>query len=298
MIEELNKYGEVKINEDMHNYNTFRIGGICKCLFLPDSITSLQNALTYLNDNNIKYFVIGNGSNIILNSDLKDLVIIKLSKLKAIEAHKEYNMLYAEAGAMLPLVANTSVEHSLRGLEFAIGIPGTIGGSIYSNAGAYNSCILDYVKSLTIINEQGKIETLEHEDIEYGYRTSMFKEHNKSIIVSAKFYLKDGNKEESLAIIKDRKERRLNDQPLEYPSAGSVFRNPVGDYAGRLIEECGLKGYKIGGAEVSKKHANFIINSNNATSEDVYKLINYVHDVVLEKTSVDLKEEQEYIGWE
>lgn len=298
MIEELSKYGKVTPSMNMKKYNTFHIGGSCKCLIEPYSILDLQQSIKYLSDNNIKYFIIGNGSNIVLSEHLEEIVFIKLTNIAAIEVHKEYNTIYVEAGAMLPKLAYTSVLNELTGLEFAIGIPGTVGGSIVGNAGAYNSCLLDYVKSITILDENLELKTLEHEEITYGYRSSMFKEHKGFVIVSAKFYLKNGDKENSIALIEKRKERRMETQPLEYPSAGSVFRNPPGDHAGALIENCGLKGKSIGGATVSKKHANFIINENNASSNDVYNLIKYVHDVVLDSTKVDLITEQEFVGWE
>ncbi|MGM9834524.1 MAG: UDP-N-acetylmuramate dehydrogenase [Bacilli bacterium] len=298
MIDELKKYGDVSPSINMEKYNTFHIGGLCKCLLEPYSISDLQQAIRYLKDNNIKYFIIGNGSNLVLSSKLNDIVFIKLTNISAIAVHKEYNIVYAEAGAMLPKLASISIENELTGLEFAMGIPGTIGGSIVGNAGAYNSCILDYVKNVTILDDNLEIKTLEHEDIKYGYRTSMFKEKKNCVILAAKFYLKNGDKENSLALVEERRIKRLETQPLEYPSAGSVFRNPKGDYAGAIIENCKLKGISIGGATVSTKHANFIINDNNATSEDVYNLINHVHKVVLEETKVDLVKEQEFVGWE
>lgn len=295
MLEELSLYGKVYENYDLVNNNTYRINSICKYFVLPSSISDLQNLMKYLKEKEQKYFIIGNGSNVILDGNLEEYVFISLSLLNAIEVHKEYNMIYAEAGAMLPKIASISIESSLTGLEFAIGIPGTLGGSIYGNAGAYNCQLLDYVSSVTILDENFDIITLDYENITYGYRTSMFKEKKNCIIVSAKLYLKEGNKEESLKVVQERRLRRSMTQPLEYPSAGSIFRNPVGDAAGRLIEICGLKGYSIGGAEISNKHANFIINKGNATSEDVIELINLVHDTVLEKTGVDLIKEQEYI---
>lgn len=295
MQEELSLYGKVYENYNLRNNNTFKLDSICKYFVLPNTINDLQELIKYLKERKEKYFIIGNGSNIILDNDLQEYVVISLSNLNAIEVHKEYNMIYAEAGAMLPKVAKEAIENELAGLEFATGIPGTIGGSIVGNAGAYNSQLLDYISSVTILNEKLEIVTLEHEDITYGYRTSMFKNNKDIIILSAKLFLSDGNKEESLKIVEDRKARRISSQPLEYPSAGSVFRNPVGDAAGRLIEICGLKGMRIGGAEVSLKHANFIINKGNATSNDVIELINLVHDKVLEKTKVDLIKEQEYI---
>ena len=298
MINELHKYGEVEQHATLKNLNTYHIGGTAKYLISPHSINDLVSILKILKNNNIKYFILGNGSNIILNDREYDGAAIRLNNLDGLEIHPKMHMVYAEAGVILPKLAMETVKSSLTGLEFAVGIPGTVGGSIYGNAGAYNSCILDYVSSVTIIDENFNIKVLEHENISYAYRTSSFKEEKKYIIVGAKFFLKEGDKESSLQMIEDRRLRRIETQPLEYPSAGSVFRNPEGDYAGRLIESCNLKGYKIGGAEVSEKHANFIINKNNATSKDVYDLINYVHKVVKEKTTVDLVIEQEFIDWE
>lgn len=298
MIDKLREFAEVEEHATLKHLNTYRIGGTAKMLISPNSITDLINVLRLLKDNKEKFFILGNGSNIVLNNREYDGAVIRLNKLNGIEIHPELKMAYAEAGAMLPKLVTESINKSLTGLEFAAGIPGTIGGSIYGNAGAYNACILDYVTSVTVLDENLEVLTIDHEDIEYGYRTTMFKEKKNYIILGAKFFLKEGDKKSSLDIIADRRKRRVESQPLEYPSAGSVFRNPEGDFAGRLIESCNLKGYKIGGAEVSEKHANFIINSNNASSQDVYKLINYVHKTVLEKTNVDLLIEQEFIDWE
>lgn len=298
MNETLKLCGDIKEHADLKCLNTYRIAGKARLLLSPYSINDLINTIKILRENNVKYFILGNGSNIILNDREYDGAIIRLNNLNGIKIHKDMQMAYAEAGAMLPKLSLESINESLTGLEFAAGIPGTVGGSIYGNAGAYNSCILDYVSSVTVLDEKLELKVLEHEDIQYSYRTSMFKEEKKYIIVAAKFYLKSGDKENSLETIEDRRVRRLSSQPLEYPSAGSVFRNPDGDYAGRIIEACNLKGYKIGGAEVSEKHANFIINKNNATGKDIYNLINYVHDTIKEKTNVDLVIEQEFIDWE
>ena len=298
MINKLRKYADVEEHVSLKNLNTYRIDGKAKMLVSPNSVSDLVSALNVLKENNQKYFILGGGSNIVLNDREYDGAVIRLNKLNGVEIHPELNMAYAEAGAMLPKLANESIEKGLTGLEFAAGIPGTIGGSIYGNAGAYNACIMDYVSSVTVLDENLEIKTIEHENIEYSYRTSMFKETKKYIILGAKFFLKEGEKQSSLDIIADRRRRRVESQPLEYPSAGSVFRNPEGDFAGRLIESCELKGFNIGGAEVSEKHANFIINKNNATGSDVYKLIKHVHQTVLDKTNVDLVIEQEFIDWE
>lgn len=298
MINELKQYGRVEENASLKNLNTYHIAGKAKYLVSPNSINDLIQIIKIIKENDLQYFVLGNGSNIVLNDREYNGVIIRLNQLNGIEIHPQLNMAYAEAGAMLPKLVQEAVNNSLMGLEFAAGIPGTIGGSIYGNAGAYNSCILDYVTSVTVLDEDLNVKVIEHENITYSYRTSMFKEEKKYIILAAKFFLKEGDQSNSLNIIEDRRQRRIASQPLEYPSAGSVFRNPEGDFAGRLIESCDLKGYRIGGAEVSSKHANFIINVNNATGKDIYTLIKHVHDTVLEKTNVDLHIEQEFIDWE
>ena len=299
MIETIKKHADVLEDVPLNKYNTYHIGGITKYLVSPLSINDLVEVIKILDENKVPYFILGNGSNVVLSSKKFEGAIIRLNNIAGIAIHPELSRAYAEAGAMFPKLVMESIEKGLTGLEFAGGIPGTIGGSIYSNAGAYNACIMDYVESVTVLNKDTyEIEELEHEDITYSYRNTMFKEEKKYIVLSAKFYLKPGEKANSLAILEDRKRRRLESQPLEYPSAGSVFRNPDGDFAGRIIEECNLKGTSIGGAEVSEKHANFIINKDNATSDDVYELINLVHDTVLEKTTVDLKIEQEFIGWD
>ena len=299
MLEELKKHADVLENISLKKYNTYHIGGDTRYLVSPFSINDVVETIKILDNYKVPYLVLGNGSNVILSSKKYEGAIIRLNNLAGIAIHPELHMAYAEAGAMFPKLVMDTVDKGLAGLEFAAGIPGTIGGSIYGNAGAYNSCIMDYIDSVSVLNKETyEIEELEHEDITYTYRDSMFKEGKKYIILSAKFFLKPGEKSSSIAILEDRKRRRVESQPLEYPSAGSVFRNPEGDFAGRLIEACNLKGTAIGGAEVSEKHANFIINKDNATSDDVYELINLVHDTVLETTTVDLIIEQEFIGWD
>ena len=298
MIRLLEDYATVEMHANLKKYNTYRINGSAKYLISPNSITDLSAVIKILKESNEKFYILGNGSNVVINDKEYDGAVIRLDKLNGIEVNPKMQMAYAEAGAMLSKLANESIDKGLTGLEFAVSIPGTIGGAIYGNAGAYNACVLDYVESVTVLDENYDVRVIEHEDIPYSYRHSMFKEQKNLIILGAKFFLKEGDKANSLEIIEDRRQRRMATQPLEFPSAGSVFRNPEGDFAGRLIESCNLKGYKIGGAQVSEKHANFIINANNASGEDIYKLINYVHNQVLEKTNVDLIVEQEFIDWE
>ena len=298
MINTLKQYGEVTEHASLKNMNTYHIDGKAKILIEPNSINDLVEVIKTLREYKEPYFILGAGSNIVLNDKEIDGVVIKFTKLNGIEVYPEEDTIYAEAGAMLPKVVIDSVNNGLCGLEFAAGIPGTIGGAVYGNAGAYNACIMDYVKSVTVLDQNNEIVTLENDDIFYEYRNTMFKQTKKYIILGAKLYLREGRKEESESIMADRKKRRVESQPLEFPNAGSVFRNPEGDFAGRLIEECELKGYRIGGAEVSTKHANFIINKENATGKDVHDLILHVHDTVKEKTGVDLLIEQEFVDWE
>ena len=298
MIDELKKYGEVEEHASLKKLNTYRIDGSAKYLITPNSINDLVSIIKTLKSEKIKFMIIGNGSNIIIGDGEYNGAIIKLNKLNGLEVYPDMEMAYAEAGVLLPILVSKTTNEGLTGLEFAAGIPGTVGGSVYGNAGAYNACIMDYVSSVTILNENYDIKIIEHESIKYSYRHSMFKDNKNVIILAAKFFLKKGDKDNSLSIINDRQRRRIESQPLDFPSAGSVFRNPEGDFAGRLIESCKLKGYRIGGACVSEKHANFIINENNATAKDIRSLVKYVHDNVKEKTTVDLLIEQEIIDWE
>ena len=242
--------------------------------------------------------VLGNGSNIIFSEKLYDGVIIKLDKLNRVEV--EGLFISVEAGVMLPKLVQVAIDNNLKGLEWAQGIPGTVGGSIVGNAGAYKSEISEFLVSVTVMDKLGNIRTLKTKEINFEYRHSSLKDKQKDLIViSAIIGLMPGDKEESLRIIEDRRQRRLSSQPLEYPSAGSVFRNPEGDAAGRIIEQdINFKGKRIGGAEVSQKHANFIINIDNASSNDVKDLIELIHKEVKDKTGIDLIIEQEFINWE
>ena len=236
MIKELEKHASVLKEVSLEKYNTYHIGGKVKYLIEPNSINDLVDVIKLLDENKVDYFVLGNGSNVVLSSKYYDGAVIKLSNLNGIAIKPELNMAYAEAGAMMPSLVMDSVNKGLTGLEFAAGIPGTVGGSIYGNAGAYNACIMDYVSSVSVLDKYTyEIIELEHEDIQYSYRYTSFKEHKNYIILSAKLFLKHGEKKNSIAILEDRKARRLASQPLEYPSAGSVFRNPDGDFAGRII---------------------------------------------------------------
>lgn len=288
---------EILENVNLKKYNTYKLDGTAKLMAIPKSIEELENLIKYLEDNKIKYFVLGNGSNIIIDDKIYDGVIVNLTKLDIYKIDTETGEVKALCGIMLPKLCNACIEKNLKGLEWASGIPGTLGGAIYGNAGAYLSCIFDLVKDVTVLY-QGKIIKLMKNEISYDYRMSMFKDNKDYIILSATLKLEEGNILESKKIIDDRKNRRLSTQPLEYPSAGSVFRNPSKETpAGKLIEDAGLKGYIVGGAMISEKHANFIVNKGNATSSDIKKIISYVKEVIKEKYNIDLICEQEILEW-
>lgn len=294
MKDELSKFGKVKENVDLKNYNTYKVSVNAKYLVEVKSVDSLKELIKYLKKNKIKYLILGNGSNVVLPEKDLDGVIVRLNGLNKIEVDDDE--VYVEAGVMLPKLVNESVSNCLTGLEWASGIPGTVGGAVVGNAGAYLSDIFMFIEKITVL-ENDEVKTLKKSDVTYSYRHTSFKDNKDIIVLGVTLKLGKGNADESAEIMKNRLERRIKSQPLNYPNAGSVFRNPEGDFAGRLIEECGLKGKRIGGAMVSEKHANFIINYDNATAKDIRDLIKFVHDEVLKKEKVDLIIEQELIDW-
>ena len=293
-IENLN-IGEVLSNINLKDYTTYKLEGTGYCLVIPDDINGLIKLLKYLREKEIKYKIIGNGSNLIFDSNY-DGILIKLDSFQNLEIVG--TRITVGAGYSLMKLALRVSRMGLTGLEFATGIPGTIGGAVYMNAGAYKSDMGYIVKNVKVLTDQFEVITLTNLELDFHYRDSFLKRHPGYICLEALIQLKKGKKEAILEVMNDRRKRRIESQPLEYPSCGSVFRNPEGDFAGRLIEEAGLKGKRIGGAMVSEKHANFIINYDHATGTDIHELIMLVHDTVLEKYNVDLKCEQEFVNWE
>ncbi len=292
----MNKKCELKRNVNLKDYNTYRISSKCHYMVLPSTLEDLMTIVNYATNHNIAYFILGNGSNVILDGYF-DGLIINMKNLDGILEKGEADVI-AYSGVMLPKLCNYCVNHNLSGLEWASGIPGTLGGAIYGNAGAYNEAIYDYLEEIIVLHN-GKIETIKKDKISYGYRTTFFQNKRQYIIVAAHLKLKPGDKTKSLELINDRLTRRLKTQPLNYPSAGSTFRNPSKDLpAGKLIEEANLKGFKIGGAEISTKHANFIINTANATAKDIINLIAHIKKTIKAKNNIDLVLEQEIVKWD
>lgn len=280
-------------NEPMKNHTSFKIGGNADEFCEPESEEDILSAIEYANTKGIPYTVIGNGSNILVSDKGIRGLVIKLSKaFSAIELKD--NLIAAKGGALLSSVALTAQRASLCGMEFASGIPGTMGGAIYMNAGAYGGTMQDIIKSVTYL-ENGEIKKKEASELEWEYRKSLFTDKD-AIILSAEIELEFGDQKEITEKMDDYKKRRTEKQPLLMPSAGSTFKRPEGYFAGKLIEDAMLKGYSIGGAEVSKKHAGFVVNKGNATCQDVLDLIKYVQDTVFDKFGVRLETEVKTLG--
>ena len=296
-ILELEKLNLGKIEKDilLSTLTTYKTGGIAKLVVYPNNINNLKQLLKLINKYNINYFILGKGSNTLFSDNEFNGVIIKLDKLNNFEIKQ--NEIYVESGMILSKLVQESVKNNLTGLEFAIGIPGTIGGAIYMNAGAYGSNMSNIIKSVIALNEKLQIEEIPLEKLKFDYRYSIFQANKNLICVAANIKLEFGNHDEIASKVKENLLKRKNSQPLEYPSAGSVFRNPEGNYAGKIIEELGLKGKNIGGAEISTKHANFIINKNNASSSDILNLIKLVQKAAKDKYKIDLKLEQQLVNW-
>ena len=252
LIQELKKLdlGKVLTDVSLKDYTTYKVGGIAKCVIYPKNVDCLVAVINKLKANSVTYMVLGCGSNVLFSDSVYDGVIIKLDEFNKIQFNG--TRVEAGAGASLMKVAYQSVRKGLTGLEFATGIPGMVGASIAMNAGAYKSDIASVVETVTVVNPDNEIVTMRHDDLNFSYRNSFFKENKGYYIVSATLKLTKGKKEEILEKISKRRVKRIETQPLDMPSAGSVFRNPEGMYAGELIEKIGLKGYKLNGAMVSE----------------------------------------------
>lgn len=295
MIKDFFKLNNYEFIEDapLVNHNTYHVKSKAKFLVYPSNIDDVINILKFLKDNNFEYIFLGNGSNIILSKDYYDKVFIKLDKLNYIKI--DNNIVTAGAGVSLIKLALDTALNNLSGLEFACAIPGLVGASVAMNAGAYKSSISDVLVSAKVLNDKLEVVTFNNSNLEYEYRDSFLKKHKEYVCLEATFKLENKDSEEILNLMSSRQERRLDTQPLSYPSAGSVFRNPPNLYAGELIEKCNLKKTNINGAEVSEKHANFIINKDGASGSDIIKLIELVKNKVKDKYDVDLILEQEII---
>lgn len=295
-IKELN-VGRVEEFASLKKYTSYHVGGTARAIVFPKNTEGLVTLMRYLRENNILYKVLGKGSNVLFSEKNYNGVIIKLDDFDEITFFGR-NKVRAGAGASLIKLSTMAAKRGLTGLEFASGIPGSVGGSVFMNAGAYGSDMGYIVERVKVLTPDLKIIHLENREMDFHYRSSILQKHRDYICLEVVISLQKGNREAIEEVIRDRRERRLESQPLEYPSGGSVFRNPEGTSAWKLIDGVGLKGRVQGGAMVSDKHANFVVNNNGGTADDVKFLIDLCHDKVLEEYGIDLKCEQEFVNWE
>lgn len=284
----------VLLLEPMAAHTTFKVGGAADFFIKISSRQQLVKTVPYLNALGLSYFVLGNGSNLLVSDNGYQGVILQIGAQMG-NITVDGTKITVQAGAPLAKLAKTAMEHGLSGLEFASGIPGTVGGAVMMNAGAYGGEMEQVVSSVTVLAKDGSELTLSHDDMEFSYRSSILK--NRSfIILEAEFTLQSGDTKQIQAKMEEYGQSRREKQPLQYPSAGSTFKRPDGCYAGKLIMDAGLRGYRIGGAQVSEKHCGFIVNVGNAQASDIYELIQEVQERVYEKFGVRLEPEIIMLG--
>ena len=285
---------KVKVDEPMKRHTTFRIGGPADYFLLPSSEEELSGILKICKNEELPYFILGNGSNLLVSDEGYRGVIIQLYRNYG-DITVKGNEIHATAGALLSQIAAAAKNASLTGFEFAGGIPGTLGGAVVMNAGAYGGELKDVLKEAVVMDREGNIFTVPVEKLAMGYRTSLVKTAGY-LVLEAVIFLKKGSQEEIRDTMKDLADRRISKQPLEYPSAGSTFKRPEGYFAGKLIMDAGLRGYQVGGAQVSEKHCGFVINKGNATAADVCRLMADVQAKVQEQFGVTLEPEVKFLG--
>ena len=288
------KAGSVCFDEPMSQHTTFQIGGPADVFLVPKTQEEAAWAISVCKKEGFDYFLLGNGSNLLVSDTGYRGVVIQLFKnLSGIE--REGSLLRVAAGTLLSDIAKRAGEEGLGGFEFASGIPGTLGGAVVMNAGAYGGEMKDIIHSAKILTKDGKIKVLSNEELKFSYRSSRVKE-NKELVLEASIALRAADKEEIRALIEDFTKKREEKQPLELPSAGSTFKRPEGHFAGKLIMDSGLRGYRVGGAQISEKHCGFVVNTGGANAKDVVRLIKDVQSIVKEKFGVDLEPEVRFLG--
>lgn len=284
----------IRINEPMSKHTTFRIGGEADCFLQIETEVQLRQILNYLQQLEIPYFVLGNGSNLLVSDEGLAGVVLEIAD-KMSDVRIEDECIIAQAGALMSKIARVAYENGLTGFEFAAGIPGTIGGGVVMNAGAYGGELKQVVTKVTVMDTEGNLLDLDNETMEFGYRTSAIKNH-PFIVTQVYIQLAPGNKEEIKSVMDDLAAKRREKQPLEYPSAGSTFKRPEGYFAGKLIMDAGLRGFRVGDAQVAEKHCGFVINRGTATAAEVKQLMCHVQQEVKTQFGVILEPEVIFVG--
>lgn len=284
----------VYVDEPMNKHTTFRVGGKADYYIVPYTMEEVRKLILIMKQFNVPYYILGNGSNVLISDNGYRGVIIRIFKnISNIEIVN--TRIKAQAGALLSNIAMAACNAGLKNFEFAGGIPGTVGGAVVMNAGAYNGEMKKVLISATVLDEQGNILELSNKELKLGYRTSIIGTNGYTVL-ETNIELEQGDSNEIKALMEDYKQRRKDKQPLEYPSAGSTFKRPEGHFAGKLIMDAGLRGYSIGGAQVSEKHCGFIINKGDATAKDIIQLIHYVQNKVQEQFQIQLEPEVKMLG--
>lgn len=301
-LKKIVKNGRLNLNEPMYLHTTFRTGGPASVFAVPADASEASALIAYLNQNALPHYIIGNGSNLLVSDKGYDGVIIHLGRVDGTDfvmlgyEETENGILFdAGSGCMMSVLASIAEKLECTGFEPLSGIPGCIGGAVIMNAGAYGGEIGKLIKAVEVITKDGKIKKLPSEELQFGYRSSSL-EKEGYVISRVEYFLPFGEKETIHSLMRDYAERRKEKQPIELPSAGSTFKRPEGHFAGALIEEAGLKGYKLGGAMVSDKHCGFIVNIDHATSDDICRLIRHVQKTVFEHSGVMLETEVKFLG--
>lgn len=293
-IRKLGEQVEILEAEPMKNHTTFRIGGPADALALPKTPEEVAEVVRFCHEHAQPYYVLGNGSNLLVSDEGYRGIVLQLYRnFNDIQVNGE--MITVQSGAMLAAVARTAYQNGLTGLEFASGIPGTIGGAVVMNAGAYGGEMKHVLREVTVLTKDGEVLAIPAKALELGYRTSVIPK-NGWIVLGAVLQLKKGDPEQILARMEELKEQRITKQPLDLPSAGSTFKRPEGYFAGKLIMDAGLRGFTVGGAQVSEKHCGFVVNRGDATAADVWELICEVKRRVKEMTGVELEPEVKLLG--
>jgi UDP-N-acetylmuramate dehydrogenase len=293
-LQELN-IGKVKRNELLSQHTTMKIGGPADIFIEPSSLENIQKVMTFIKERQIPWRAIGRGSNLLVSDKGIEGVVIKLGTgLNHLDINE--STIIVGGGHSLVSLSTLISKKGLSGLEFASGIPGSVGGAVYMNAGAHGSDISKILTKAHILFEDGSIEWLSNDEMEFTYRTSVLQNKRPGIVLEAEFQLTKGDRTAIVAQMQKNKDYRKDTQPWNFPCAGSIFRNPLPNYAGKLIEEAGLKGFQIGGAKISEMHGNFIVNAGNATAKDVLDLIQHIKDEILNLYGVKMETEVEIIG--
>ena len=284
----------ILMEEPMKKHTTFRLGGPADFFLCPSDVNQIPEIIHICREEGIPWFVLGNGSNLLVSDQGYRGVVIQIYK-NMNQITVEETRIYAQAGALLSAVSKKAMEAGLTGMEFASGIPGTLGGAAVMNAGAYGGEMKDILVSVTVLTDEGEQKVLKVEDLNLGYRTSVIKEKGY-IVLDVVLQLQVGDRDAIRNRMEELKVQRVTKQPLEYPSAGSTFKRPEGYFAGKLIEDAGLRGYRVGGAQVSEKHCGFVINTGDATTSDVVQLIHDVQNIIWNKFKIKLEPEVKFLG--